>query len=375
MIYLDNNATTRPFAEVIEAMSNCMASHYWNASSAYGQMDGLEEVIESAKTAIIRLIGGEPEDNVVFTSGATESNVWAVTEGFRRSTNRGWLLSSQIEHPSIRIPLEHLQAQGIKVCWTPVTRDGVIDLGKIAEIIDSQLGFVSLMLAHNETGVIQPIKEATTLIRAHAPECLIHTDATQAIGKIPISLSDELSEVDLISFSGHKFHGPKGIGGLIIRNGTSLQPLIRGGGQQQNMRSGTMNIPAIAGISVAASKCRELLQKNQHISVQLIRDEFEELMRSRFPNIFILGKQAPRLPNTSFWGMSGIDADDFVYTMAANGIVIGKGSACSAQSIKPSHMATLMGYSHEDASSLIRISSSFNTNLNELVKIADKIIL
>lgn len=374
MIYLDNNATTKPFTEVTETMSNHMTSHYWNASSVYGQLDGLDEVVESAKIAITRLIGGTPEDKVIFTSGATESNVWAVTEGIRRVTKCGWLLSSQMEHPSIREPLEHLQAQGTKVCWAPVTRDGTIDLDKLAELIDSNLDFVSLMLAHNETGIIQPIKEAVALIRKHAPGCLIHTDATQAVGKIPISFSDELSGVDLLSFSGHKFHGPKGIGGLIIRNGISIQPLIRGGGQQNNLRSGTVNIPAIAGISVAADKCRELLQKNQHIPIQLIRDEFEEHIQSSIPNVFVLGKQSQRLPNTSFCGIPGVDADDLVYTLAAHGIVVGNGSACAAQSIKPSLTAILMGCSHDEASSLIRISLSFNTKQNELVKLTEKII-
>ena len=373
MIFLDNNATTRPFPEVVEAMTLFMTSRFWNASSAYGQLDGLEEIVESAKAAIRRLSGVRPEDEVVFTSGATESNAWAVTEGARRTAGSGWVLSSQIEHPSVRETLEHFQEQGLAVRLVPVTRDGVLDLSELMELIDPDLRFVSLVFAHNETGVIQPLKEATSLIRERSPECLIHTDATQAIGKLPISFSDDFSEVDLISFSGHKFHGPKGIGGLIIRNGVLIKPLIRGGGQQNDLRSGTLNIPAIAGISVAADRCRELLQKKQHESVRAIRNHFEEHICSVFPDALILGRQAPRLPNTSFFGIPGTDADDLVLGLSAKGIAVSKGSACSAQSIEPSKTASLMGYTYDEASTLIRFSASCGTIADEVRVLVEKL--
>jgi cysteine desulfurase len=240
-------------------------------------------------------------------------------------------------------------------------------------MVDSDLRFVSLVFAHNETGVIQPAKEAMSLIRERSQECLIHTDATQAIGKIPISFSDDLGGVDLISFSGHKFHGPKGIGGLIIRNGMLLEPLIRGGGQQNDLRSGTLNIPAIAGIAVAADKCWELLQKRQHESVRAIRDHFEERICSVFPDALILGRQAPRLPNTSFFGIPGIDADDLVLALAAKGIAVSKGSACSAQSVEPSRTAAQMGYGYEEASSLIRFSASCDTTSMDVHLFVDEL--
>jgi cysteine desulfurase len=361
MIYLDNNATTKPFPEVVEAMATFMTSRFWNASSAYGQLDGLEGFVESAKTAIRRLSGIGSDDEVIFTSGATESNAWAVTEGARRAAGTGWVLSSGIEHPSVREALEHFQEQGLDVRWVPVTREGVLDLDELKGLIDPNLRFVSLMLAHNETGVIQPLGEASALIRERSPECLIHTDATQALGKMPISFSDDLNEVDLISFSGHKFHGPKGIGGLIIRNGVRVEPLIRGGGQQNDLRSGTMNTPSIAGIGAAANKCRELLEERWHEAVRAVRDHFEDRISSVFPGALILGKQAPRLPNTSFFGIPGTDADDLVLALAAKGIAVSKGSACSAQSIEPSRTAAQMGYSYEEASSLIRFSASCET--------------
>ena len=205
MIYLDNNSTTKPFQEVVESMTQFMTSRYWNATSAYGQLDGLEEIIDSAKASIRKLIGAVTEDEVVFTSGATESNVWAIAEGARRAVGRGWVLSSQMEHPSVLEPLKYIQEQGVEVRYIPVTRDGTIDLSNLVNLIDSDLCFASLMLAHNETGVIQPLQEAAILIRERAPECLIHSDATQAIGKMGLSFSEELREVDLVSFSGHKF--------------------------------------------------------------------------------------------------------------------------------------------------------------------------
>lgn len=366
MIYLDNNATTKPFPEVVETMTTFMISRFWNASSAYGQLDGLEGVVESAKAAIRRLSGVGSEDEVIFTSGATESNTWAVTEGARRAVGTGWVLSSEIEHPSVREALEHFQEQGLAVRLVPVTRDGAIDTRQLMGMVDSNLRFASLVFAHNETGVIQPLTEATSIIRERSPECLIHTDATQAIGKLPICFSDDLSEVDLISFSGHKFHGPKGIGGLIIRNGVLIEPLIIGGGQQNSLRSGTLNLPAIAGISAAADICWELLKKKQHESIRGIRNDFEQRLHSTFPNAIILGRQAPRLPNTSFFGIPGTDAYDLVLVLAAKGIAVSKGSACSAQSIHPSKTAELMGYGYNEASSLIRFSTSYYTTSEEV---------
>jgi cysteine desulfurase len=367
LIYLDNNATTKPFPEVVEAMTQFMASRFWNASSAYGQLDGLEEVVESAKASIRKLIGTTDKDDVVFTSGATESNAWAVAEGMQRARSKGgWVLSSQIEHPSVRESLESFQEQGSDVRWIPVTRNGTFDLDKLGELIDSDLCFASLMHAHNETGVIQPLQEAASLIRKRAPQCLIHSDATQVVGKIPISFSNDLRDVDLISFSGHKFHGPKGIGGLVIRNGALIQPLIRGGGQQNNLRSGTLNIPAIVGVSVAAEKSWEFLQMNQDSNIRSIRNHFEKSLLSLFPDAYILGFDASRLPNTSFFGIPGADADDLVHTLAANQIAVSKGSSCSEQSIEPAKSALLMSYTYDEASTLLRFSASFENTLDEV---------
>lgn len=371
MIYLDNNATTKPFQEVVDVMMQFMTFRYWNASSVYGHLDGLEEIVDSAKAAIRTLTEAAPDDEVVFTSGATESNVWAMAEGARRATKCGWVLSSQIEHPSVSESLESLQEQGVDVRYVPVTRNGTFDLDKLADLIDPDLRFASLMLAHNETGVIQPLREATILIRERSPQCLIHTDATQAIGKVPVSFSSELCEVDLISFSGHKFHGPKGIGGLIIRNGTQIQPLIRGGGQQNNLRSGTLNIPAIAGISVAAEKCLEIISRDSNLKA--VRDHFEDRIYSIFPNAFFLGSKVPRLPNTSFFGIPGTDAEDLVHALAAEGIALSKGSSCSALSIQPPTTALLMGYSYEESSSLMRFSASINTTIDEVTESIEKI--
>lgn len=378
VIYLDNNATTKPFPEVVDVMTQFMTSRYWNATSAYGQLDGLEEVVETAKAAIRALIGAAPDDDVVFTSGATESNAWAVAEGARRSIGNGWVLTSQIEHPSVREAFESIQEQGADVRWLSVTRDGIFDLDELAELVDSNLRFASLMLAHNETGVIQPLNEAASLIRECAPQCLIHTDATQAIGKVPISFAEELGGVDLVSFSGHKFHGPKGIGGLVIRNGVQLLPIIRGGGQQNNLRSGTMNIPAIAGNSIAAARSAFLLHNSDQQKVQMVRDHFEEKLRDHFNEVIILGANVPRLPNTTFFGIPGTDADDLVNALAVEGIILSKGSSCSALSMIPSKTALAMGCSYEQADSLIRFSASSETTINHVettINLLSKILI
>lgn len=352
-----------------------MVSRFWNASSAYGQLDGLEEVVELAKTAIRRLTGSAQDDDVVFTSGATESNAWAISEGARRvgTCAGGWVLTSKVEHPSIIDSIERLQEQGMEVRWVPVDRDGNFDLDKLERLLDSNLCFASLMLAHNETGVIQPLSKAIALIRRHSSHCLIHSDATQAIGKIPIACSEKLKELDLISFSGHKFHGPKGIGGLIIRNSVRLEPLIRGGGQQNDLRSGTLNIPAIAGVSKAAEISLQNIRNGECAEVQLVRDYFEERLLAYFPHSFTLGCRALRLPNTSFFGIPGADADDIVQVLAAEGVALSKGSSCSSQSLTPSYTALLMGYSYEEASSLIRFSSSPLTTIGEVDVLLSKL--
>lgn len=377
VIYLDNNATTKPFPEVVDVMTQFMTSRYWNASSAYGQLDGLEEVVETAKAAIRALIGAAPDDDVVFTSGATESNAWAVAEGARRSSGHGWVLTSQIEHPSVREAFDSIQKQGVNVRWLPVTRDGVFDLDKLAAIVDSNLKFVSLMLAHNETGVIQPLHEAVSLIRKMAPQCLIHTDATQAIGKIPVSLVDDLDDVDLMSFSGHKFHGPKGIGCLVINNGIDIQPIIRGGGQQNNLRSGTLNVPAIMGIAKAANITHNFIENDKYDDIRRVREYFETRMLKSFSGVFILGSQSSRLPNTSFFGIPETDSDDIVYSLAAKGIALSNGSSCSTKSITPPLVATLMGYNHEEANSLLRLSLSYdndNSDIERLIDVLDELL-
>ena len=372
VIYLDNNATTKPFPEVVETMTQFMTSRYWNASSAFGQLDGLEEVVASAKTAIRTLIEARPEDEVVFTSGATESNAWAIAEGARRSAKSGYILTSEIEHPSVAEAFESLQVQGLEVRWVPVTKDGTFDLEKLERHVNSDLRFASLMLAHNETGVIQPLREAAALIRKCAPNCLIQTDATQAIGKISVSFAGEFEEVDLLSFSGHKFHGPKGIGGLVVRNGTNINPFFLGGGQQNSLRSGTLNMSAIAGVSVAATLSSRFLSSGGNPSVRAVRDYFEDRIAKIFQNAYFLGAQSKRLPNTSFFGIPGTDAEDLVNALATEGIALSKGSSCSAQSINPSKAALSMGCGFDLANSLIRISiSSYTTRaeIDEFVKI------
>lgn len=373
IIYLDNNATTKPYPEVVEAMTEVMMSRYWSPSSAYGELDGVENIVESAKFAVRTLVGASSSDEVIFTSGATESNNWAVAEGGRRVVAGGAVLTSEVEHPSIASAIDDMKEHGVDVRRVRVTTDGMFDLDDLAKIVDSKLNFASLILVHNETGVIQPLKEAISLIRERAPECLIHTDATQAVGKIEINLSQNLSNVDLVSFSGHKFHGPKGIGGLIIRNNNHIRPLILGGGQQNLLRSGTLNVPAIAGLLAASKISSEMLQDGTLSRVKQLRDDLEERVSSIFPHAVFLGKRAPRIPNTTYFGIPGTDGDDLVHAFAAEGIVVSKGSSCSDQSIEPSKAAMSMGSTYDEASSLIRVSMSTLTSIEEVVQVVNKL--
>ena len=365
MIYLDNNATTRPFPEVVETVVEGMTSGFIAELSQHDP----DEVLESARTAIQELCGAPSSNRVVFTSGATEANSWAVSAGAEDTD--GWLLSTEIEHSSVRETLMHFARHGRRVRWLPVTSEGVVDLDALADLIDDECRFVSIILAHNETGVIQPLREAALIVRKHSPGCLIHADATQAFGKMPLDFSDELEAVDLVSFSGHKFHGPRGIGGLIIREGASIEPLIRGGGQQNNLRSGTPNLPAIAGIAIAAKRCGRLLEAKRDRVVEGIRNHLEARITVSFPDAFIAGKSSIRLPNTSFFGIDGTDAVDLVYALAARGVIVGKGSACNANSIEPPKSVLSMGYSYNQASAMIRFSAAFDTVQDEVDEFVD----
>jgi cysteine desulfurase len=368
MIYLDNNATTKPYPAVVEAMLPYWTELYLNPSSVAGDMLGASKPIQSARKSLAQLIRVEPNE-IFLTSGATEANNWVIQSLAKRLIHQKGsfrILASAIEHPSVLETIEALQTcePQIQFELIPVKPSGQIDLKALECMLGKETDFVSIMLANNESGVIQPIQEAASLVKTIHPECIFHTDATQAIGKIPVNLSQELQYVDTLSLSAHKFHGPKGVGALFIRTGTPVDPWFHGGNQQSGMRAGTENPALAAGIAIAAENSG--LRLGNMKSVEVLRDKLESMLSSKLPEIRILGSAAPRLPNTALLVFPKTEGEMLIHRLLENGIACSTGSACSNGSDRPSHVVTAMGIPHGLARNVLRISLSQDTTPHEL---------
>lgn len=364
MIYLDNNSTTRVFESTMDAMVPFLTQQFANPSSALAHVNGIARRLHVEKNRLAKLLGADSGAQFVITSGATESNNLALTGAARANRTKRHLIVSAIEHPSVLETCEQLRAEGCQVTHVPVDERGVLDISALLRALSPETLLVSVMLANNETGVIQPVQALSEAVKRHDPTILIHTDATQAVGKIPIDLSTFHSDVDLLSLSAHKFHGPKGTGALFVRDSEMLAPLVHGGGQQGGLRAGTENPAAIIGMVTALA---DLWDRSSRFSdVARLRAEIESRLVSMYAGAFVLGSGAERLPNTANICLPGLDAEDLVDRMAASDVAISAGSACSYGARKPSYVALAHGLSYDEAKCCIRISLSLETTLEEI---------
>jgi cysteine desulfurase len=366
MIYFDNNATTQPTKRVVEAMLPYLTERYFNASASTSVFTGVDKPRSEAAVAMAKLVNAEEPDCFAFTSGATESNNW-VLSSFAKTAKTGRVVISAVEHASVSEPSAELGRGGFELVEVPVDADGVIRLEALRDALTEDTALVSIIAASNETGVLQPIANIGRLIRECCPAALFHTDATQAVGKTTVDLQGDWQDVDLLSFSAHKFHGPKGIGGLYIRPGVRLEPMLLGGGQERGLRSGTINTFGLAGLAASATEAIE-------VDVQVIRrlrDYFEDELGRSQPAVVIHSHDAPRLPNTSCFSMPGLVGEDVVQCLASHGIIIGTGSACSSGSIDPSRTLRAMSVSHEMARSAVRVSLSVLSTHEEVALLLD----
>lgn len=368
--YLDNNATGRISPEVLAAMMPYLTDNYVNASSAAGELAGAGMPVQQAKAALAQLLGSHDAQRIFLTSGASESNSWAVHIATHGQAN-GRLVSTAIEHPSSLAALEAKRMEGWSVDLVRPQASGRINPTDFAQLLSRDTALVSVMLANNETGVIQPIEEIAALVRATVPAALFHVDATQAVGRIALSLEGNLGDADLISVSAHKFHGPKGCGALFVADGITPYPLIHGS-QQNGLRGGTPDVASAAGLAAAARLAAERLPLMA--KVQLLRDQFEVKLASQLRDVHILGANAPRLPNTSCFVYPGVDADHLVEMLAGEGIVIAAGAACTSGASAPSHVLRAMGVDHSDARSALRVSLSADTTVEELDLALERIV-
>ena len=377
MIYLDNNTTTRLDPRILDAMMPYLTDTYANAASTHPFGVSAHEAVKIARQQVTDLLGCETHE-LVFTSGATEAinlAIKGVAENYQRKRPdqpTGHIVTVQTEHKAVLDVCQHLETRGFDVTYLPVQSDGSLDLAIVKAAIRPDTILVSVMLVNNETGVIQPIREIAQL--AHAAGALFMTDATQAVGKLPFDV-DALG-IDLLAFSAHKFYGPKGIGGLFVRqrrpNKVKLEALLHGGGHERGLRSGTLNVPGIVGMGKAAELARlEMLKESQRIA--FLREKLETALLT-IPGTRINGKsihsgREHRLYNVTNIYVENCDSDALI--MGLDGIAVSNGSACTAASIDPSHVLLAMGLNETEAFSCLRFSLGRFTTEADIISAVD----
>ncbi|HUT53164.1 MAG TPA: cysteine desulfurase family protein [bacterium] len=350
-IYFDHNATTRPDSTVRDAVVDALENLWGNPSSLHWFGQRVNALIEDAREAVARLINADPAE-IIFTSGGTEANNLAIMgAAFRDPGKRGRVITSTIEHPSVRSTVRNLATHGINIVEVPVSGGGRVDPEAVAAAITDDTVLITIMAANNETGMIQPIEEIGRTAKEHG--VLFHTDAVQAAGKIKIDA--QKWPVDMITIAAHKFYGPKGVGALWLRRGLKIKPRQLGGGQEAGLRAGTENIPGIAGLGAAARLASANLEKwSKHISG--LRDLLEKQILARMPDAIVNGDPAHRVPNTTSISFMGAEGEAVAINLDLKGIAVSTGSACSTGANEPSHVLLAQGMTPRQAECAIRFS-------------------
>lgn len=360
MIYLDNNATTAVAPEVLEAMLPWFSQRYGNPSAGYRFGREARKAVDHARGQVAALIGAEPGE-ILFTSGGTESNNSAIHSALALQPDRRAVLTSTVEHSAIEEVVKDLDQRGCDVRFNPVDSLGRLDLDAWREhLAKSDVALATLMWANNETGVISPIAGAATMANEHG--AYVHTDAVQAVGKIPVSVGD--FPLHTLSMSAHKLHGPKGVGALWVNRRSRFIPSILGGGQESDRRSGTENVPGIVGFGKAAELASQALDTRHEIAA--LRDRFEAKVTEAIPGVEINGDPGNRIPNTSNLHFPGVDGEGLLILLDEAGVCCSPGSACSTGQVKPSRIVRAMGHSSSRARSSVRFSLSRYTTVEEI---------
>jgi cysteine desulfurase len=358
MIYLDNNATTKVAPEVFAAMEPYLKEAYGNPSSTHALGRGTRTAVETAREQAAELLGARHASEVVFTSCGSESDNWAIAGFLEQNPNKRHIITTRVEHEAVRNLCEHLAQIDCEVTWLEVDRYGEIDLDDLRRALRRETGLVSVMLANNETGVLFPIEEIGRIVKENS-DAVFHVDGVQAVGKIPINLRNW--PVDLFAVSGHKFHAPKGVGALYIREGVDLPPFIIGGGQESGRRSGTEAVPNIVALGRACQLAREF---TGHQQIRALRDRLEDEVLARFPIARLNGiaDRSRRLPNTSNISFEGLEGGSILALLDDAGVCVSTGSACNADSEDVSAVLRAMKVPFPVARGSIRFSlGRYNT--------------
>lgn len=360
-IYLDNSATTRIDDRVLDAMLPYLRERFGNASSIHTWGQEARAAVEDARRAVAELLRADTRE-IVFTSGGTEADnaaVWGVWRSGYRDGNH--IITLKIEHPAVLATCKVLESEGAEVTYLPADSSGRIDPHRVAAAIHERTILISIMHANNETGVIQPIEEISAIARERG--ILLHTDAVQSVGKIP--LQPQRMGVDLLSLSGHKIHAPKGVGALWIRGGTKLVPFLTGGSHERKRRAGTENVPGIVGLGEAAHLALQRLPEMQ-ARVASLRDRLESRIRSSVAGVRINGDVEHRLPNLANLSFEGLEGEAAVIALDLAGVAVSTGSACSSGSLEPSHVLMGMGLRPEIVQGSLRFSLCYHNTIEEI---------
>jgi len=347
-VYLDNNATTPVLPEVFEAMRPYFSEHFGNASSIHHHGQETRAAVERARESVAALLGCRASE-IVFTSGGTEGDNLAIS-GLARAGDH--VISSTIEHHAVLNSCKHLEAMGCEVTYVPVDGRGLVDPDDVRRALRPNTKLITIMMANNETGVLQPVEEIGEI--AAEADVYFHTDAVQAAGKLAIDV--KRLGCDLLSISGHKMHAPQGVGALYVRKGTILQPMFYGGSHERSRRAGTENVPGIIGLGKAAELAREALERGDLARMSEMRDRIEQTVLSEVEATGVNGEGAPRVPNTTNIHFDYIEGEALVIALDLKGLAVSTGAACSSGAIEPSHVLTAMGLPPEMARASLRFS-------------------
>lgn len=368
IIYLDNAATTKTAPEAVEAMLPYFTDNYGNASSIYGLGAESKEAITNAREVIAKSLNADPSE-IYFTAGGSESDNWALVAAAEAYVNKGkHIITSKIEHHAVLHTCQYLEKRGYEVTYIDVDENGVLKLDDLKKAIRPDTILISIMFANNEIGTIQPIKEVGEIARENG--ILFHTDAVQAYAHVPIDV-DEL-HIDMLSASGHKLNGPKGIGFLYIRKGVKIRSFIHGGGQERGRRAGTENVPGIVGLGVAAKRAFAGLDERMKKETKL-RDHLISRFEKEIPYCRLNGDRTRRLPNNVNFSFQYIEGESMLIMLDMKGICASSGSACTSGSLDPSHVLLAIGLPHEIAHGSLRLTLSDENTLEEMDYVVDSV--
>lgn len=368
MIYLDNAATTKTAPEVVDAMLPYFSEYYGNASTIYSLGAESKKAMDHARQTIADSLGAKPEE-IYFTAGGSESDNWALKATAEAYASKGkHVITTKIEHHAILHTCEYLEKRGFEITYLNVDRDGLISLDELKAAIRPDTILISVMFANNEIGTIEPIAEIGEIAKEHG--VLFHTDAVQAYAQVPINV-DEM-HIDMLSASGHKLNGPKGIGFLYIRKGVKIRSFVHGGAQERSRRAGTENIPGIVGLGAAVERAMRIMDTKTRKESEL-RDYLIGRLENEIPHCWLNGHRTKRLPNNINFSFLFIEGESMLIMLDMKGICASSGSACTSGSLDPSHVLLAIGLKHEEAHGSLRLTLSEESTKEEMEIVAEEV--